>query len=208
MTFHDLMSPSLEEMAARSARYLKLLETGSRPAVKLGQKACGRLLEAGLLPPEDLLAASGPALLFPLKTVAAAQLKLVARVAMAPWPLTDRALATAAVAFGHQRLDIQEAALKLIARWGLPEEDPERGTIIELAASLAPALAREAAAAGLPAPSYVPHVQVPTSPPGVPAAAGALPPPSRAPSGSACCPPPSAPGSPAPCSSGPSGGQP
>jgi hypothetical protein len=177
VTLHDRMSPSLEEMAARSARYLKLLETGSRPAVKLGQKACGRLLEAGLLPPEDLLAASGSALLFPLKTVAAAQLKLVARVATEPWPLTDRALATAAMAFGHERLDIQEAALDLITRWGLPEEDPERGTIIELAASLAPALAREAAALGLPDRSRPVHVQVPVTVPAGTAGGESLPPP-------------------------------
>jgi hypothetical protein len=177
VTFHDLVNPSLEEMAARSARYLKLLATGSRPAIKLGQKTCGRLLGAGLLPPEDLLAASGPALLFPLKTVAAAQLKLIAKVAAAQTPVTDRALATAAMAFGHQQLDVQEAALELIARWGLPEDEPELGTITGLAASLAPALAREAAALGLPARSCALHVPDPESAPGVPAAAEALPPP-------------------------------
>ncbi len=182
VTFHDRLEPSLSEMAARAGRYLRLLAAGAKPGIALGQKACGRLLEAGLLPPEDLLAASGPALLFPLKTVAAAQLKLVAKVATAPWPLTDRALATAAVAFGHQRLDIQEAALKLIAQWGLPEEDPERGTITELAASLAPALAREAAALGVlapkpPAGSYALQIQEPEPPPMVLAAAEALPPP-------------------------------
>ena len=177
VTFHDLVNPSLEEMAARSARYLKLLATGSRPAIKLGQQACGRLLGARLLPPEDLLAASGPALLFPLKTVAAAQLKLIAKVAAAQTPVTDRALATAAMAFGHQQLDVQEAALELIARWGLPEDEPERGTITELAASLAPALAREAAALGFPARSCALHVPDPESAPGVPAAAEALPPP-------------------------------
>ena len=177
VSFHERMEPSLSEMAVRADRYLRLLATGAKPGIALGQKACGRLLEAGLLPPEDLLAASGPALLFPLKTVAATQLKLVARVATEPWPLTDRALAAAAVAFGHQRLDIQEAALKLIAHWGLPEEDPERGTIIELAASLAPALAREAAALGLPDRSRPVHLQVPVTVPAGTAGGESLPPP-------------------------------
>jgi hypothetical protein len=174
VTFHDRMGPSLSEMAARAGQYLRLLATGAKPGLSLGQKACGRLLEAGLLAPEDLLAASGPALLFPLKSVAAAQLKLIAKVAAAQTPLTDRALASAAVAFGHERLDIQEAALKLIARWGLPEDEPERGTITELAASLAPALAREAAALGLPDRSGPVHVEVPA--PG-PAGDELLPPP-------------------------------
>ncbi len=59
-TFHDRMNPSLEEMAARSARYLRLLGTGSRPAIRLGQKICGRLLEAGRLAADDFLAACGP----------------------------------------------------------------------------------------------------------------------------------------------------
>lgn len=174
VTFHDRMEPSLDEMAARAGRYLRLLATGAKPGISLGQRACGRLLGTGLLAPEDLLAASGPALLFPLKTVAAGQLKLIAKVAAAQTPLTDRALATAAVAFGHQRTDVQEAALALIARWGLPEGEPERGTITELAASLAPALAREAAALGLPAPGWpAPGLPAPAGP----AAAGAPPPP-------------------------------
>ena len=150
VTFHDRLNPSLEEMAARSGRYLRLLAAGAKQGVSLGQKACGRLLEAGSLAAEDLLASSRPALLFPHKSVATAQLKLVGKVAAGQPPARGRALATAAVAFGHQRLDVQEAALKLIARYGVPE-GAEGLEIGDLAAALAPALGREAAALGLPA---------------------------------------------------------
>jgi Family of unknown function (DUF6493) len=149
VTFHDRMSPSLEEMAARAGRYIGLLAVNARPAVTLGQKACGRLLTAGRLPAEEFLAAAGPALLFPGKAVAAAQLKLIGRVAAADPAVRDRALGVAAGAFGHQRLDIQEAALDLIARLGLPE-GPESLTIGELTPLLAPALEHRATALGLP----------------------------------------------------------
>ena len=117
--------------------------------VTFAQQACGRLLAAGRLPAEDFLAASAPALLFPGKAVAAAQLRLIGKVVAARPQATDLALAAAAEAFGHQRLDVQEAALDLIARYGVPE-GPEREVIGEGAARLAPALEHRAIALGLP----------------------------------------------------------
>jgi Family of unknown function (DUF6493) len=154
VTFHDRMSPSLDEMASRGDRYTRLLAVDAKAAITLGQQACGRLLAAGRLPAEDFLAASGPALLFPQKSVSAAQLKLVGKLAAAQPPVMDRALVAAAEAFGHQRLDIQEAALDLIARCGLPE-GPEREVIRERAARLASALEHRATALGLPGRSPV-----------------------------------------------------
>lgn len=149
-TFHDRLCPSLAEMAARADRYLGLLAVSSKPGVALGQRGCGLLLGAGLLPAEQFLAASAPALLFPQKAVATAQLKLVGKVAARQPEVRALAVATAAQAFGHQREDIQEAALRLIARHGVPD-GPERAIISELAASMSPALARDATILGLPA---------------------------------------------------------
>jgi Family of unknown function (DUF6493) len=150
VAFHDRMSPALDEMAARADRYIRLLTIGAKAAIMLGQKACARLLAIGRLRAEDFLAASGPALLFPQKSVAAGQLKLIGKLAAAQPPVRDRALAAAAEAFGHQRLDIQDAALDLIARYGLPE-GPEREVIRERAGRLAPSLEQRATALGLPA---------------------------------------------------------
>jgi hypothetical protein len=114
--------------------------------------------------------------------VATAQLKLVGKVAVTHPAVRARALAAAARAFGHERLDVQQAALKLIARLGVPD-DPDRAVIAELASSLAPALRRQAAALGLPASSPAlaaePRAGVrPAEPAGIDGAAGAqLPPP-------------------------------
>lgn len=176
VTFHDRMDPSLEEMAARSGRYLNLLATGSRPGISLGQKACARLLEAGLVPAEDFLAASGPALLFPAKNVATVQLKLIGKVAATRPSVRARALAAAAVAFGHQRVDVQEAALNLFARYGMPE-GAERLVVCDLAASLAPALSRKATELGLPGRSAAQRFEIPDPPRAEPSAGDRLPPP-------------------------------
>lgn len=147
-TFHDRMSPTPGEMAARAGRYLGLLAVTSTPGVTVGQRGCGTLLDAGLLAPDALLAASGPALLFPLKSIATAQLKLIGKIVAHQPAARALAMATAAQAFGHQREDVQEAALALIAGHGIPD-DPERAVISGLADALSPSLAPDAAALGL-----------------------------------------------------------
>ena len=178
VSFHDRMSPSVDEMAERAGRYIRLLTVEATPAVSLGQKACGRLLAAGRLSAEDFLAASGPALLSPRKAVATAQLKLIGTVAATQPSVRDLALAAAARAFGHQRLDIQEAALGLIAGHGLPE-GPQRLVIAELAGSLAPALNHQATALGLPgrSPAAERHVSDASRSRVEPSAGDRLPPP-------------------------------
>jgi hypothetical protein len=146
-TFHDRMAPTVDEVAARTGRYLALLATNSAHGVSLGQRACDRLLAVGRLPVADLLAASPPLLLFPQKGVAIRQVKLLGKVAREP-SLRAQALATAADAFGHARLDVQEAALDLIGKLGVPD-GAEAAVIAQHAAYLAPALASKAAGLGL-----------------------------------------------------------
>jgi hypothetical protein len=155
-SFHDRLGPSDDEVAARSARYLALLAAHSKPGVSLGQRMCARLLDAefagaGRLDPEAFLAASGPALLFPQKSVATAQLKLIGKLAsgrpeVRDSAVKDRALATAAQAFAHQREDVQAAALKLIARYGVPQDTSARAAVVELASALSPVLRPDAKA--------------------------------------------------------------
>jgi hypothetical protein len=149
---HDCLEPAEDEAAERSARYLALLAARSKQGVSLGQRMCGKLLETkspvdGPLAPEAFLAASVPALLFPQKSVATAQLKLVGKLAATA--VRDMALTTAAQAFAHQREDVQAAALKLIARHGMPDDAAARAAIVELAEALSPVLLPDAAALGL-----------------------------------------------------------
>jgi hypothetical protein len=185
-TFHGRMAPTLEEVAARTDTYLALLGTSSAHGVSLAQRACDRLLVAGRLPLADLLAASPPVLLFPSKSVVIRQLKLLRKAAGEP-SLRARALATAAAAFGHERLDVQEAALDLIAELGVPDS-AEAAVIARHAEGLAPALTGKAAALGLlaapptPAPAPVAaSVAVPPTPAPAPVAASVAVPPAPAP---------------------------
>ena len=145
---HDHLEPSLAEMSARGGTYLALLGSGSSFAVKLAQRVTGLLLAEGLLDAPAFLAASVPTLLFPRKNVVTAQLRLIDRVIRAHPEAAAAALVTVAQAFGHERADIQEAALKLITRHGLPGGQ-ERAEIGRLASALAPSLTAQAARLGV-----------------------------------------------------------
>ncbi len=142
------LEPWPDEMAARSSRYLRLLSANARDAVKVGQAGLGRLLAAGRLDHGLLLDASAAALRFPQKSIAAAQLKLIGQVAAGDPGLRARAAVTAAAAFGHERQDVQEAALKLISRLGVPGE-PFLTEIRAQAVDLSASLLADAAALGL-----------------------------------------------------------
>jgi hypothetical protein len=140
---------SIDEMTSRSSKYLGLLAATSKTAITLGQASANRLLDAGRLEAAELLAASAPALLFPQKNIAMAQLKLIDKVAAKGPEAVALATAAAAVAFAHQRQDIQEAALALIRKYGVPS-GPAFDEIRSRVPDLSAALGAQAAALGLP----------------------------------------------------------
>lgn len=146
---HDQLAPTSDEKTARAGKYLALLSAGSKTGVTLGQRECGALLDAGLLDPRAFLAASAAALLFPQKSAATAQLKLIGRLIKAHPEVSDDALATAATAFQHEREDVQAAALNLIKKHGLPADDAARAAVESLAAALSPVIAPDAVTLGL-----------------------------------------------------------
>jgi hypothetical protein len=166
LEFHDAMAPRLDEMAARVGRYLALLAAPSTVAVALGQRACGLLLDAGpgRLDVPAFLAASPPAFGFPQKWVALNQLKLLGTVAARDESARPQALAVAAEAFSHPREDVQQAALKLIAKHGIPADPAAHAAITALAASLSAVLARDAVTLGLMAPPAATATVVERSP--------------------------------------------
>jgi hypothetical protein len=142
------LEPWPDEMAARSSSYVRLLSANAGDAVKVGQAALGRLLDAGRLDRGLLLDACAPALRYPQKSIATAQLKLIGQVAAKDPGLRGRAAVTAAAAFGHERQDVQETALKLIGKLGVPGE-PFLTEMRAQAIDLAPSLLADAAALGL-----------------------------------------------------------
>jgi hypothetical protein len=161
--FHDRLAPTLEEMAERSSGYLALLAATSKAGVTLGQRTCDTLLDARRLDVPAFLAASAAALQFPQKAVAVTQLKLLGRIAVLFPAQASGALVAAAQAFLHPREDVQQAALRLIANRGVPADPAARAAISDLAASLSPVLARDAAALGLtaaPSPAHDPAPSV------------------------------------------------
>jgi hypothetical protein len=142
------LKPSIPETSARVSKYLGLLAATSKSGVAVGQQGLQRLLKAGLLDADQLMRASAPALLFPQKSVAVAQLKLVGNVAAKFPAARPQAAATVAIAFGHERQDIQEAALALITKLGVPDGPPLAQVRLH-AIELSPSLARQAVALGL-----------------------------------------------------------
>lgn len=147
-TLLELLAPSDAEIAAREATFRGLLAARSKTGVTIGQRALRRLVDAGSADVGPLLDASGPALLFRQKSIAIAQLKLIQRaVELHPACAGDAAAAVAA-AFGHERQDVQEAALALIGKLGGPAREP-LAEIRERAADLSPSLSPQAVALGL-----------------------------------------------------------
>jgi hypothetical protein len=148
------LGPTLDEMARRVPAYLGLLGAPTRDAIVIGQAAARSLLTAGRLEPARLLAAAAPPLLFPTKAVAAAQLRLIGEIIRRDPATAGRAAEVAATAFGHDRQDVQEAALALFRRHRLHERaDP--AALRARAADLSAALAADAAALG-PGPGTAP----------------------------------------------------
>jgi hypothetical protein len=149
LKLHGQLAPSGDEKAARAGKYLALLSATSKTGVTLGQRECGALLDAGLLDPRAFLAASAAGLLFPQKSAATAQLKLIGALIKAHPEVRDDALATAATAFQHEREDVQAAALKLISKHGMPADEAARAAVESLATALSPVIAPDAVALGL-----------------------------------------------------------
>lgn len=155
---HGELAPSRGEKAARAGKYLSLLSATSKTGVTLGQRECGALLAMGLLDPRALLAASAAALLFPQKSAAMAQLKLIGALIKSHPEVRDDALAAAA--FGHEREDVQAAAVKLISKHSIPADGAARAAVESLAAALSPVIAPDAVALGL-APAMRPSAALP-----------------------------------------------
>ncbi len=163
----DQLAPTEDEIAAREATYRGLLAARSKAGVTIGQQGLLRLADAGRVDVGALLDASSPALLFKQKSVATAQLKLIGKAAGLRPASAGDAAAAGAVAFGHERQDIQEAALALITKLGVPAGEP-LAEIRRRAADLSPSLIPQAIALGLldaPPPPLLPPPLPPPSPP-------------------------------------------
>src|SRR5258708_26559992 len=80
--FHEALEPTLEERAARSGRYLRLIGSRIPPTVSLALKAVQPLCPADLLKPADVLAAIPAAVYAWGKGAVTLALRLVGRFVM------------------------------------------------------------------------------------------------------------------------------
>ena len=113
---HEVLEVTLDEKAAREARYLGLLGNRLGAAVTVGLEAVGALLKAKRANPAALVDAIEPALLSDTKKNAVAALRLLDRCLKQHAELRGRGVLVAATATGHARMDVQELALSVIGR--------------------------------------------------------------------------------------------
>lgn len=111
---------------------------GIAPVASHAQQVLVRLDARGALPTRELADVSGALLFRPEKKLVRAQLTLLGKVLRRDSSTAGELLPAVAEAFGHEGIDIQERALKLVARY-LPAAGPEvRELLASAAAQLGP----------------------------------------------------------------------
>src|SRR5258708_26664572 len=112
--FHEALEPTLEERAARSGRYLRLIASRIPPTVSLALNAIQALCRADLVSPADVLAAIPAAFYAREKGTVTLALRLLEHCVRAD-PRLGPAAATAALpALEHASAGVQDAALDFI----------------------------------------------------------------------------------------------
>lgn len=113
----EQLDPTLAERVARSEQYLRLLDSAVPATVEMALEVVTTLEDAGLLAAEGLVRHLPAALeSAPKKKTALAALVLLERVIVRAPEVRTRGLQAACAAFGQRRVDVQKAALELVAR--------------------------------------------------------------------------------------------
>jgi hypothetical protein len=124
--FHEALSPTLDERAARVERYLALVGSSIPPTVSFALKALEALDRADRLPADAAVAALPPALFAREKGTVRQALRLMERAARRDPALASRVAMAAAGALVHEAPEVQEALLKSVEALGDPA-DPDLG---------------------------------------------------------------------------------
>jgi tetratricopeptide (TPR) repeat protein len=118
--FHEALSPTLDERAARMGRYLALLGSRIPPTVSFALKALAALDKADRLPPGPVVDQIAPALRAREKGAVTQALRLLDRAVRRDPSLAARAAEVAAKALTHESPEVQGAALDFIERHARP----------------------------------------------------------------------------------------
>lgn len=133
---HERLSPTIDERAERTRRYLSLLHSRNGSTVSFALKALAVLQKGERLDGGALLENLRPALGQRTKVTVGAALKLLGRAALVDG-LSERAAALAADALLHESPDVQRAAVDIIERHGRPKDATLRGLVEQRLSGLA-----------------------------------------------------------------------
>ncbi|MYV54768.1 DUF6493 family protein, partial [Streptomyces sp. SID3212] len=127
-----------EEERARAADWIGMVSDGASTVAALAQEVLTRLALSGSLPVGALAEMSGSALFRPEKKLVRAQLVLLGKVLRSDPGAAGVLLPVVAEAFGHEDTDVQDRALKLVARHLAAVEGEVRAGLASAASLLGP----------------------------------------------------------------------
>ncbi|MFI7009330.1 DUF6493 family protein [Streptomyces sp. NPDC050145] len=141
----EALAPGQDEESERVADWAAMCADGPSPVAAHAQKVLGGLALAGLLPVRTLAEVSGAVLFRTEKKLVRAQLALLGKVLRSREgegdpPVADELLPAVGEAFGHADTEVQERALKLVARHMGTAGAATRERLVEAAAQLTPGL--------------------------------------------------------------------
>ncbi|MGV9316294.1 DUF7824 domain-containing protein [Streptomyces sp. NPDC003691] len=140
------LAPHGEERVSRVPDWLGMVSDGVPSVASLAQKVLAELAAEGLLADDALLAMAEAVLFRTEKALVRSQLTLVDRVLRKRPEVAERLLPVVGGAFGHPDTDLQDRAVKVVARHLAAAGDAAREQLAEAAEQLSPsqrAAARE-----------------------------------------------------------------
>jgi hypothetical protein len=159
LLLHEALDPTLEEAAARTRDYIRLLADGPSRVALAAQRVLRRLDDAGRLEPDRLLEVSRAVLFRPEKHLVRSQLSWLDAVARHQPERAGEVLAAVAVAFTQEAAELQARALSLVLRHAGHAGEAARAELVDAAAALPVDLSQRVASAlgnQLPAPQPAP----------------------------------------------------
>ena len=147
LLLHEALDPTLEEVAARTRDYTRLLADGSSRVAPAAQRVLRRLDTAGRLEPVRLLEVSRAVLFRPEKHLVRSQLSWLDAVARRQPERAGEVLAVAAVAFAQEAAELQARALSLVLRHAGRADAAARAELLDAAGALPADLSQRVATA-------------------------------------------------------------
>ncbi|MEJ3658379.1 DUF6493 family protein [Actinomycetes bacterium KLBMP 9759] len=164
LALHDLLEPTLDEVALRARDYVSLLTDARSPVAGRAQELLQRLDTAGALDSELFHESSRRLLARTEKKLVRAQLAWLADVITRAPAHLDALLAVATTAFRHEAADVQALAVDLVGKHLGQAAPATREQVLREAAVLAPDLAAVLGVDVRPAPTVAVAAFVPPGP--------------------------------------------